>query len=336
MTVLGLIKGLSMMARAFCVTAMVGSALSACGRALAQDQVEILPLQSLTFPGNLFAPPYLAPGREGTPAAIFGLLRVPAGVGRVPAVVMTHGCSGLTGAETWWGRHLRQLGIATFIINSFVGRDISRVCSDPHTISMASLLTDVYRAQEMLTDHPRIDSSRIAVLGFSLGGRTALWASHPRLQRRYGSASLPLVAYLAFYPTNCHIKLADEVHNTNQPVRIFHGEDDELVAIERCREYVGRRRSAGQNIDMLEYPAAKHWFDNADLASRQTMSGALSFSACTFEEQEGRIVDAATGDLAGPQSPCVVSGGSFGYNAAAHRQAAADVETFLNAVFVLR
>jgi dienelactone hydrolase len=51
---------------------------------------------------------------------------------------------------------------------------------------------------------------RIAVLGFSLGGRTALWASHLRFRHRYKSTLSPFAAYLAFYPTSCHIKLADE------------------------------------------------------------------------------------------------------------------------------
>ena len=220
-------KRLWMALKAFCVTALVASASGPCGPALAQDQVEIIPLQSLTFPGNLFGPAYVPPGEEGIPAAIFALLRVPAGTARVPAVGKTHGCSGLIGAETWWGRHLRQLGIATFIINSFVGRGISRVCSGVDTIGTASLLTDVYRAREMLTAHPRVDGSPIAVLGFSLGGRTAVLTSHPRFRHRYGSASLPFVAHLAFYPTSCHIKLADEDHITKEPVRIFHGADDE-------------------------------------------------------------------------------------------------------------
>jgi predicted alpha/beta-fold hydrolase len=136
--------------------------------------------QSLTFPGSLFTPPFMPPPQEGTLATIFGILRLPEGTGRVPAMVVTHGCSGLTGAETYWGRSLIQLGVATFVVNSFAGRSIPRVCTGPHTISTASVLTDVYRARDLLAAHPRIDLTRIAVMGFSLGGRTALWASQPR------------------------------------------------------------------------------------------------------------------------------------------------------------
>jgi len=208
-----------------------------------QDQIEIVNFQSLTFPGSLFIPPFMAAPQDGTPATIFGVLRLPEGTGRVPAVVVTHGCSGITGAETYWGGSLVQLGIATFVVNSFAGRGIPRVCSGPHTISAASVLTDVYRARDLLAAHPRIDRTRIALMGFSFGGRTALWASHPRFEQRYGLGPSRFAAHLAFYPTSCHIRLADEGRVGDAPIRIFHGAADEMTIISRCREYVAKLRN---------------------------------------------------------------------------------------------
>ena len=89
-------------------------ALVAPPPASSQDQIEIVNFQSLTFPGSLFIPPFMPAPQVGTPATIFGVLRLPEGTGRVPAVVVTHGCSGITGAETYWSGSLVQLGIATF------------------------------------------------------------------------------------------------------------------------------------------------------------------------------------------------------------------------------
>ena len=86
---------------------------------------------------------------------------------RVRAVVLMHGCSGITGAETYWGTSLPQLGVATLVVNSFVARSITNVCMGPDTISIASVLTDVYRARDLLAAHPRIDPGRIALMGFS-------------------------------------------------------------------------------------------------------------------------------------------------------------------------
>ena len=86
---------------------------------------------------------------------------------------------------------------------------------------------------------------------------------------------------------------------------------------------------------LFEYAGAKHWFDNADLANRQTATGVVNFSNCTFVEVDGKIVDAETGELAGMKSPCVVSEGTFGYHPDAHRQASADVQSFLKVLLKL-
>jgi dienelactone hydrolase len=304
--------------------------------AFSQDQIEIVSFQSLTFPGSLFTPPFMAAPQEGMPATIFGVLRLPEGTGRVPAVVITHGCSGITGAETYWAGSLPQLGIATFVVNSFAGRGIPRVCNGPHTISAASVLADVYRARELLAAHPRIDRMRIALMGFSFGGRTALWASHPRFQQRYDPGPSRFAAHLAFYPTSCHIRLADEDRVGDVPIRIFHGVADEATVIGPCREYAARLRNAGKDVVLFEYAGAMHWFDNADLANRQTVTGVTNYSNCTFLERDNKIIDAATGDLAGMRSPCVVSEGSYGYNPEARQLAVADVQNFLRVLFQLR
>ena len=319
-----------------CAAAVAATVLMTPRLAVSQDQIEIVNFQSLTFPGSLFTPPFMAAPEDGTPATIFGVLRLPDGTGRVPAVVVTHGCSGITGAETYWAGGLPQFGIATFIVNSFAGRGISRVCSAPHTISTASMLTDVYRARDLLAAHPRIDPARIALMGFSFGGRTALWASQLRFQQRYGQGHQRFTAHLVFYPTSCHIRLADEDRVGDAPIRIFHGAADDATKIGPCRDYVARLRHAGRDVALFEYTDARHWFDNADLANRQTATGITNFSDCLFLERDDRIIDAATGGLADVKSPCVVSEGIFGYSSEARQQATADVHNFLRLLFQMQ
>ena len=68
---------------------LVGIAVTDSQAGLAEDQIEVVPVESLTFPGTLYVPPFMPPVQDGSPATIFGLLRLPEGNGHVPAVVIT-------------------------------------------------------------------------------------------------------------------------------------------------------------------------------------------------------------------------------------------------------
>jgi dienelactone hydrolase len=182
---------------------------------------------------------------------------------------------------------------------------------------------------------PRINAAQIAIMGFSFGGRTALWTSQARFQERYGKGTTTFAAHLAFYPSTCYIQLAEENRITGGPIRIFHGAADNWTPIGQCEAYIERLRRAGKDAALYEYADALHGFDNGYLG-RAVMPDALSPKNCTFVEQEGRIIDRATGKEATIDSPCVVRGVTVGYNADAHLQAMQDVEAFLKTLFQLK
>ena len=107
--------------------------------AFADDVNELVRFESLTFPGTLFAP-FAPTPQTGEPVTVLGVLRLPSGDGKVPAVVLMHGCGGIGGSEYFWARELRDRGIATFLVNSFSGRGISQICTGTYSINMASAL----------------------------------------------------------------------------------------------------------------------------------------------------------------------------------------------------
>ncbi len=229
------------------------------------------------------------------------------------------------------------MGLASFLLDSLSGRGIREVCTGGDgRINNASLVADAYRALELLATHPRIDASRIAIMGFSYGGRVAVWASHTRFQQLWNpSGSHKFAAYLAFYPISCYVKLLDEEQVSGGPIRIFHGVADDAVPISRCREYVEGMRRAGKDVALVEYPGALHSFDNPGVpGAAKFYPKHLNPGQCTFVERpDGQLIDQDSGRPAGPDAPCLSRGYTQGYNERIHRQAIEDVKTFLYATF---
>lgn len=253
----------------------------------------------------------------------------------MPAVVITHGCSGISSSQVAWARQLNDLGIATLMVQSFAGREIIELCSGRSSLNIASVIVDAYRALDELAAHPRIDPERVAILGFSFGGRTALWTSQVRLHERYGTPGRAFAAHLAFYPTGCFMQLEGEEQVTGAPIRIFHGTADDWTPLEQCAAYIERLHQSGKGAELFAYPDALHGFDNGYVTGTNPISDAVSPRNCTFVERDGRLIDLATGGEASVNSPCVVRGVTVGYNAAAHERSARDVEAFLRSVFRL-
>lgn len=294
----------------------------------ADDGIDLVPIASLTFDGD-FVTPWRPLREQGQPTVVHGVLRLPPGDARVPGVLLLHGCGGIGSGETAWARWLRDRGHATLIVNAFSGRGIASVCHGTHALNVASSLADVAAAAQALARHPRVDASRLAVLGFSTGGRAALWSAHARLREAHGD-SLRFAAHIAFYPDACMVRLAD-APDAGTTIRVLHGSDDDWTPIDACAAMVGRWRDAGADAALLAYEGAPHGFDHPDLAARRVPT-IVNLGGCRFAERDGRIVDVA-GATASYASPCVRRGGRIGHDAASHERARRDVERILAEAF---
>jgi dienelactone hydrolase len=232
---------------------------------------------------------------------------------------------------------LNEIGIATFAVDSYAGRGLVNYPADPGKISFRTRIVDAYRALEVVAKEPRVDSSRIAVMGFSQGGAAALYSSMARFQKMYGSPDLQFVGHISAYPI-CNTRFRDE-EDVTKPILILHGTADDLTPIAPCREYAERLTKAGKNARVIEYPDAYHQFDAPVYRTAIRAEQAPNpLRRCRLEEGEnGAILNIETKQPLSPSDSCYEKGFTGGfYQEAAANKSHEDVKAFLKQLFHLQ
>jgi dienelactone hydrolase len=296
-------------------------------------RIEVHPLQTMTLTDKQF----LTEAKDGTPGVIAGELRLPRrGTDRLPAVVLVHSSGGVGANVERWSQELNGIGVATFILDSFTGRGIVSTGTDQAQLGRLAMIYDAYRALELLAKHPRIDSARVGIMGFSKGGQAALYASLKRFQRMHGPAGVEFAAYLPFY-ASCNTTYIDDGEVSDRPMRLFHGSADDYVPVAPCRAYVARLRQAGKDVQLTEYPDAQHDFDDASRKAPVPLPQAQTSRRCTLEEKPvGQIINSQTTQPFSFDDPCMERGATLAYNAQAHSEALKSVKDFLTMAFNLK
>lgn len=191
----------------------------------------------------------------GSPLNLTGRLKKPDGLGPFPAVVLLHGCGGISPKRDHrWAERLAGWGYVTLQADSFRPRGLSSVCTysghDADDI-LRKRVADAYDAKRYLAGLPFVDRSRIAVMGWSHGGFTTL-------QTLYRETDDPFRAAVALYPS-CRGILT----GLNAPLLILIGEADDWALAARCVEMMPKEQAASE-VTLKIYPGAYHGFDILD------------------------------------------------------------------------
>jgi len=274
-------------------------------------RMEIHPVQSKTLSGDEFL---LNPAGAGTPVMLAGELRLPQGsTAKWPALVLVHGSGGISGGADMWIHQLNQAGIAAFVLDTFTGRGIVSTVADQAQLHSLAMMVDAYRALDLLAKHPRIDSKKISVIGFSKGAVAAIFSASTRFKEMHGSAA-KFASHIGLY-TPCNSRFIGDTQVTGAPMRFFHGTSDDYVNVVPCRAFVRELQQKGVDATLTEFPDTEHGYDNPLSAKRAASASAQSTRNCLFTETKpGQVANAKTGAPFSYGDPCVEKGAHVGHN----------------------
>ena len=213
---------------------------------------------------------------EPQPATITGDLYTPSGKGPYAAVVLFHGCGGVSPNVPAWAQWLQSEGYAALVVDSFQGRGLRNLCADSRPLTPAVRAADVYAAAAKLKAMGVVDGDRIAAMGFSHGGGTVLSAW--RTQSKHPDVKLR--ALIALYP-GCG---SQQLPPTDAaPLLILAGANDDWTPPESCQTLAEAAREAGHPVTIVVYPDARHHFDGAHLKRPVFVSIAKGGKGATVE-----------------------------------------------------
>jgi dienelactone hydrolase len=326
------------MTRLWTITATV-IALAAPGMAAAQQKISI---PSVT-PASLTALLH----HETTPTTVTGELYLPPKAnGPLPALVLKHGSGGMEGPTGTnirkWAATFAGWGIAALVVDSFGPRGIKDTGTNQGQLSSWADDADALAALKILAADPRIDKTRIGIVGWSRGGSAALNTALEAVRKSIITDDLKFALHVVFYGS-ATIQYRDRATDKS-PMMFLHGEADNYVIIGPTREFSDWAQSQGNPVTFISYPKTYHDFD---------VLGQFSGFAKTLEESAkcDLVTDLSNGhtlrmnhvdnpkvtadDVRAYLKTCVGHGASLGYNAAARADAVEKVHGFLKQYFQL-
>lgn len=199
------------------------------------------------------------------PETITATVSRPSGTGPFPAVVIMHGCGGLSSQVERWSRWFAEHGYVGLVVDSFGPRKVKGDCAPetPEDIPVTARLDDAFGALKWLQSQGDVRKDRVGIIGFSQGGVYAMAVvngpSLERAARRGVKVPEPgFAAAVGVYPGGCRSLIPQLAV---RPLLILIGGADDWTPPEYCQQMVDSMKSRGAPTSIVVYPGAYHYFD---------------------------------------------------------------------------
>jgi dienelactone hydrolase len=251
-----------------------------------------------------------------------------------PAVILLHGAGGVSGArEGRYAREFASQGVAAAVIDVFGARGGGRFVERLMTITEAMALADAFATLEWLDERADVDASRVALIGFSYGGMSSIFAAYRQVVETY-APSHTFAAHVSFYGP-C-IARFENPGTTGAPILMLWGDRDAIMDAKACTELAEDLEVGGSSVTVRRYDAMHRW----DGGSRRWRAPA-HIADCRFRVgEDGGVRDERTGlFMTGPAMRAAIlawcanrDGYLIGANKDVRRRSNAALAAFLNPV----
>lgn len=177
--------------------------------------------------------------------------------GRRPGVLVVHEWWGLNDFARQQADKLAEMGYAALAADMYGGGKVTRDPEEARQLAGQLKGTPLLRARAQaglaaLAANERVDSRRLAAIGFCFGGTTVL-------ELAYSGADLRGV--VSFHG-GLTAPRPEDLKNLKAKILVLHGADDPLVKPEEIAAFQDGMRRAGADWQMIYYGGAVHSFTN--------------------------------------------------------------------------
>lgn len=180
----------------------------------------------------------------------------PALSGKRPAVLVIHDWLGVSDNTKMRAEQLAALGYVALAADIY-GKGVRPANSQEASAEAGKYFKDrpLLRARaraglDYLAGLPRVDASRMAVMGYCFGGGAAL---------ELARSGAPLKGVVTFHGS-LSTPTPGDAKNIKGKVLVLHGADDPYVKQEDVKAFMDEMRAGGVNWELVQYSGAVHSF----------------------------------------------------------------------------
>jgi dienelactone hydrolase len=198
--------------------------------------------------------------------------------GKLPGVLVVHEWWGLNDYARDRAKQLAELGYVAFACDMY---GEGKATAHPEEAGKMAgevrknLTTWLGRATaglKVLQDHPRVDASKLAAIGYCFGGSTAV-------QLALAGAPVQVVASFHGAPVPVSAEQAKKVQGT---ILICNGADDPFIPPAKLTAYVQALKENQVKVQLANYPGAVHSFTVPD--ADKVGNPAMKYNATADQE----------------------------------------------------